>query len=293
MHDQRGHGDGAQTVADVVAAAQGGKALQQVGHGDLLPLGLPQRRARPAIAQDDVRHHGRDLVGQPALQPVFHQHLVAGHFLRIFLQSLCVDQHQRTHKVRVRERAAQRQIPALRHAGQHGLLHVQVRQQRSQVVGRVVVGEGVAVRRVSRLAMAAFVPGDAAPLAAQRLHLRREHTAVHEQSVGENDGRAVSTRVFVIQLLAVDVRERHAVLLYSDEQTPIVRTARPGTQRARPAQRARRVTWVSARTRQAHRKQVFSAESPYKIMADSYQIRSVCYANARWMMIFCTSLVPS
>ncbi len=36
-----------------------------------------------------------------------------------------------------------------------------------------------------------------------------------------------SARIFVIQLLAIDVRERDAVLLYSDRQAPIVQHPAP------------------------------------------------------------------
>ena len=213
VHHQCRHGDGAEPRADVVAAAQGGKALDQVGRGQLAPLGLPHRRIRPAIAQNGVGHHRRDAVRQAALQPGFHQSLVTHHFLGVFLQGLGVDEHQRAHQLGVRQRAAQRQVAALRHAGQHRLAHAQVRQQRRQIVGRVVVGERVAARRIGRLPVAALVPADAAPLAAQGLHLRRKHAAVHEQAVRKHNHRAVAAGVFVVQLLTIDVRERHAVLL--------------------------------------------------------------------------------
>ena len=55
--------------------------------------------------------------------------------LRILLAGLGVDQDQRADDLRVGERAAQRQEAALAHAGQHGALDAEVRQQRRQVVG--------------------------------------------------------------------------------------------------------------------------------------------------------------
>ena len=65
---------------------------------------------------------------------------------------------------------------------------------------------------ICRLAMTALVPADATELCLQGFDLRIEHAAIHEQAVGEHDGRAASARVFIIDVLAVDRSKRHVVV---------------------------------------------------------------------------------
>ena len=76
------------------------------------------------------------------LHPGFEQGLVMRHLLGIFHHGLGVYQHQCSHHIGMDQRAAQRQIAALRHADQHGLFHTQKFEQCRKIVSAVVIGEG-------------------------------------------------------------------------------------------------------------------------------------------------------
>ena len=130
------------------------------------------------------------------------------------------------------------------------------------------------------------------------LDLRREHAAIHQQPVRKHDDRAFSARVFVIQLLAIDVRERHAELL---KNRPPSLNKPAALQPAQPAKGCARVTQASARRCRHARTTPQSAvakmneigRKPLIWKAPSAINKEQHQASARWMMIFCTSLVPS
>ena len=131
------------------------------------------------------------------------------HLFGILQHRLGIYHHQRAHDIRMNQRAAQRQIAALRHAHQHRLVHAQKFEQRRQIVRTVVIAERRAVFGVSRLAMTTLIPADAAKLPLQGFNLRIEHAAVHQQPMREHNHRAAPTRVFVINVLAIDWGKRH------------------------------------------------------------------------------------
>ena len=84
------------------------------------------------------------------------------------------------------------------------------REQRQRVIGRVPVGEGP---RGLGSAETPLVPGDAAEAIGEGGHLRLEHLVVHQETVTEDDGSPLSSRVLEVDVLAVDVREGMAIPL--------------------------------------------------------------------------------
>ncbi len=83
----------------------------------------------------------------------------------------------------------------------------EVVEQAEAVARRVPVGEGLAVEL--GLAEAPLVPGDHAELVAERLDLRREHLAVHQEAVAEDHRCALAAAVLEAEPLAVHVRVGH------------------------------------------------------------------------------------
>jgi hypothetical protein len=79
--------------------------------------------------------------------------------------------------------------------------------QAQAVARRVPIREGLAVKL--GLPEAALVPGDDAELGAERLHLGREHLAVHQEAVGEHHWRPVAAAVLVAEPLTVDIGKGH------------------------------------------------------------------------------------
>jgi hypothetical protein len=154
------------------------------------------------------------------LHPGLEQRLVVRHLLGVFQHGLGVYQHQRAHDIGVNQRAAQRQIAALRHAHQHRFFHTQIFEQGRQIVGRVIVAERFAMLGICRLPVTTLVPADAAILPLQSLYLRLEHGVIHEQAVREHNGRATPSRVLVVDILTIDLGKRHAGLLLQMVETP-------------------------------------------------------------------------
>src|SRR2546423_3188596 len=80
-------------------------------------------------------------------------------------------------------------------------------EQAEAVKGRVPVGERLPVEL--RLAKAALVPRDHPMLRSQRLHLRLEHLAVHQEAVRQDDSGTVPSTVVKPQPLTVDLSKWH------------------------------------------------------------------------------------
>ena len=99
--------------------------------------------------------------------------------------------------------------PPLAAAQQAGLARLLARwRERPRFI--LLEGDDAGGQRDLAAALAAEL--DARLYCLQGFDLRIEHAAIHEQAVGEHDGRAASARVFIIDVLAVDRSKRHVVV---------------------------------------------------------------------------------
>ncbi len=142
-----------------------------------------------------------DVVGRAVGHPVVDHALIQRDDLGVLGPGLGVQQDECPNPVRISQRHPQGDESALGHAADDRPVDAEVIEEGDAVRGQVPVGERLPV--VDRVAETALVPGDHPVALPQRLHLRVEHGAVHEEAVGQHDRRALATRVVVGDLLAV------------------------------------------------------------------------------------------
>jgi hypothetical protein len=210
VDDERRAGDLAQPAGDVVAFEQ---ALPRLAHAvarQIAPLRDPVL-VENRVAEDQAGDRLRELVDRSDVEPGLLHLAVGRQPLRVLGAGLRVDQDQRPHALRRRQRRAQREEAALRHASHDRALDPEMVEQLEAVRRGVPVRERGAVE--SGLAEPALVPGDHAELGRERLHLRREHLPVHEEAVRENQRRALAAGVVVRDSLSVDLGECHRLPL--------------------------------------------------------------------------------
>jgi hypothetical protein len=206
VDDQRRRVDLPEPVGDVVTVEQRGRRRHQTGGGPLRPLGLPARLLL-GVAEDQPGHDRREVLLVAVGHPAVDHRPVTRDLLGFLRRRLGVDEDEGAHPVGVQQGRAQRHVPALGHAGEHGPLDTEVVEQPEQVARRIPVRERLAAGLGAT--EATLVPGDHPVRRRELLHLVAEHLVVHQEAVAEHDGRAVSPRVLEEQALTVDVRVRH------------------------------------------------------------------------------------
>src|SRR3984885_10920864 len=98
-------------------------------------------------------------------------------------------------------------------------------EQPETVAGRIPIRERLQIEL--GLAEPTLVPGDDAELRRQRLHLRREHLAIHQEAVRQNQRRPIPTAVIEAQPLAVYLREGHVYPGGDSISSPALWPSRP------------------------------------------------------------------
>src|SRR6266404_5327100 len=208
VNDQSRDTDGRHLVGNVISGGQCVNALLEVRGLYGRPLFLPCCGPGPTVADQRVLNGIGDLVRQAAVDPPMHHLREPLDGERVVEAGLGINEDERGHALRIRQRTTQRQESSLRHADQNCAFDSKVVKDGYEIVGRVIICKWSKLS-ARGTAMSALVPGDAPETTAQQGDLWPEHLVIHEQPVREYESRSSSAAVFVENVLAVSCQLGH------------------------------------------------------------------------------------